>query len=359
MNPYNSELHKTNSLPCCRYPHSHAEHFELDPINNSKTWIELQQNIDSNKKLDSCNHCWRDELSGNQSYRQASNEQFKDIILDGSYREKKLRYLELMFGNACNLACRSCSSIFSSRWTNIDKYLLINGLETMRTDSIRFTDWRKLDLSNLISLKLMGGEPFYQKTILELLEYLHEKDILKNITLQIPTNGTITLSNRWIDLLNEAKGVLLFVSIDAYGKLNDYMREGSSWETIAENLNSYAKLISGNNRYISINTVVSVYNVNCLDELAAYVSENYSRVHHYHDLAYYPNHLDIALLPDPIKEKLLLKNLPEKIKTYLTSKETSMDAFNKLKKMTTALDEYHNKNLVDYNKEMYDWIYNV
>ena len=358
LNPFDKEVHKASALPCCRYPHDQTERFiDDDVINKSNTWKTLQNAVDNNIKLKSCNHCWRDEQSGILSYRQVNNEVFNDIIVDGSYREKKLRYLELMFGNTCNLACRSCSSVYSSKWQAVDKYLISENLNPMRLNNLSFPDWRKLDLSNLTSLKLMGGEPFYQKTALELLQYLDDNNILMNMELNIPTNGTIKLNDTWLQLLSTAKQVNLFVSIDAYGTLNNYIREGSDWNIIIENLNSFRRHLH-NNTIISINTVVSNYNVNVLNDLSMFLKQHFPMLYHYQDLAYYPDYLDIALLPQYIKDRLLEKSLPQKIIDYINSKESSMNAFSKLKIMTTTIDKYHKKSLQDYNSEMYDWIFN-
>ncbi len=358
LNPFDASQHRASALPCCRYPHEHTERYiDTDQINKSETWKELQEAIDNKVKLPSCNHCWRDEAAGVVSYRQTSNVFYSRFVKDDSYREKKLRFLELMFGNTCNLACRSCSSVYSSKWQAVDKYLLSQNLSPMRLNNLSFPNWRELDLTNLYSLKLMGGEPFYQKTALELLQYLDDNDILQNVVLSIPTNGTIQLSDTWIELLNKAHVVNLYVSIDAYGKLNNYIREGSDWDFLVENLNDIKKNLKKGNP-ISINTVVSAYNVNVLNELSTFLQDKFPNIHHYQDLAYYPDYLDTALLPQHIKEKLLQKDLPQKVADYIVSKESSIEAFEKLKTMTVTIDKYHKKSLKDYNPEMYDWIFN-
>jgi hypothetical protein len=42
----------------------------------------------------------------------------------------------------------------------------------------------------------------------------------------------------------------------------------------------------------------------------------------------------------------------------MKTKEYSKENFKQLKFMTSTMDEYHNKNLKDYNPQMYDWIMN-
>ena len=361
LNPYDSLTHKTTALPCCRYPHSGTEYYEnIDPINKSKTWILLQEQFLNNEKPKECNHCWRDEAHNTKSYRQQMLTNFSSVIDDGSYKEKKLLFLELMFGNTCNLACRTCSSTFSSKWNAIDKHLYENGLQVSNhTSNIKFSDWKELDLTHLIQLKIMGGEPFYQKGAIELLEHLSNIGVLKNIQLSIPTNCTIQLNDRWKELLLEAKSVYLYLSVDAYGKLNDYIRHGSDWYTVEENLYNFYEFANKhkNKIYIQVNTVVSVYNVNTLTELENYITTHFGWMH-YSDFAYYPSYIDIALLPNHIKSSIIQSGVSDRIHTYLKSKEYSSQDFEKLQKTTTILDKYNNKSLKDYNPEMYNWIIN-
>ena len=108
---------------------------------------------------------------------------------------------------------------------------------------------------------------------------------------------------------------------------------------------------------ITFNTVLSAYNINKLPEIEKYFNKRFLWKQ-YSDIAYYPSYMDSALLPEHIKDVVISRGLPDRIKTYLKSKEYSEDNFNQLKRMTEIMDKYHNKNLKDYNKEMYDWIMN-
>lgn len=362
LNPYDSTKHKTNALPCCRYTHSATEHFEnVDPINKSPTWIKLQEQFLNGEKPEGCTHCWRDEAHQVRSYRELMLKDFNHVVEDGSYKEKKLLFLELMFGNTCNLACRSCGSTFSSKWVTIDKHLLARGINASNhTPNIEFTNWRDLDLSHLTQLKIMGGEPFYQKGALDLLDYLSEINVLKNIYVTIPTNCTISLNDRWKELLLQAKRVHLGISVDAPGKLNDYLREGSDWATIEENLygfHDFVKKQSYNKMHITFNTVISVYNVNKIKEIETYFKKRFLW-RHYSDIAYYPKYMDIALLPEKVKQNIIDAGVSDRISTYMKSKEYSEENFKQLKFMTDTMDKYHNKNLKDYNLQMYNWIMN-
>ncbi len=363
LNPYDSSKHETNALPCCRYSHLETEHYEyVDPINKSPTWTILQEQFLNGEKPSNCSHCWRDEENKEVSYRQNMLQTFSTVLDEKTYTEKKLLFLELMFGNTCNLSCRTCGSSYSSKWVNIDKHLMkLNiGAETTHTPSIAFANWKNIDLSNLTHLKIMGGEPFYQKGALDLLEHLSGINVLRNINLNIPTNVTTSLTNRWKELLSEAKKVHITLSIDAVGKLNDYIREGSEWPLIEENMygfHEFVRKFSASKMYISCNTVVSVYNINKLPEISNYFKKRFLWKHYY-DIAYYPGYMDSSFLPEHIKDKIIEAGTTKKISTYLKSKQYSEQNFTKLKMMTAEMDKYHNKNLKDYNPQMYQWIFN-
>jgi sulfatase maturation enzyme AslB (radical SAM superfamily) len=242
----------------------------------------------------------------------------------------------------------------------INNHLLTEGIPINNsTPNIEFSDWRKLDLLHLTQLKIMGGEPFYQKGALELLEYLSELNVLKNIHLSIPTNCTIALTDKWKKLLVEAKKVSISISIDAPGKLNDYLREGSTWEELEQNLYGFDSFVKQhkNKMIITFNTVLSAYNINKLPEIEKYFNKRFFWKQ-YSDIAYYPSYMDAALMPEHIKDIVIGRGLPDRIATYLKSKNYAEDNFSQLKRMTEIMDKYHNKNLKDYNKEMYDWIMN-
>lgn len=362
LNPYNSELHKNNALPCCRFSHEGTERVKTgDLINQSETWTTLQAQFLKGEKPAGCEHCWRDEQHNVKSYRKNNLYEFKSIIENESYKEKKLLYLELVFGNACNLACRSCSTTFSSRWVPITRHLHNEGIILdNETPNTSFSNWRLLDLSHLTHLKIMGGEPFYQKGALELLEHLSEIDVLKNIQLSIPTNCTLSLNDKWKKLLIEAREVYISISIDAPGKLNDYLREGSTWEELEQNVYWFDSFVKKhkNKMNITFNTVVSSYNINKLPEIERYFKKRFFWKH-YSDIAYYPSCMDAALLPENIKDIIIKRGMNGRIATYLKSKSYSEASFNQLKRVTEVMDKYHNKNLKDYNEEMYDWIMNA
>lgn len=361
QNPYDPSNSKCCSLPCCRFDNNRAntetEEF-VDPINKSPIWTKLQQQFLNNDRPEECAHCWRDESSSSgHSYRKYGLTTYKNIVRSGDYRTKKLRFLEIMLSNVCNLACRSCNAGFSSKWNDVDQFLSDNNFYVWRRDNIAFPDWRQLDLSNLLTLKIMGGEPLYQKDAYELLTHLDSLDVLPNLDIIIPTNCTIFPKDQLIKLITKAKTVYFNLSIDGYGKLNDYIRAGSTWEAIEENIHRYIELSKNNSKiHLSSNTVITALNVNKITDLENYLDT--IGISSYFDVTSFPSHLSILTLPEHVKTSVRNLSITHKIDHAFKIGLPKLEDFEKLKQSIILLDQYHNRKFEDYNPEMHHIIFN-
>jgi sulfatase maturation enzyme AslB (radical SAM superfamily) len=348
-NPYDSSKEDCSVLPCCRYDFMHETENSVshEPIKNSEIFQRLQTELSSGVQSKGCWRCWKDESIGIRSYRQANNETFSDVIESGEYAEKKLRFLEIVPSNACNLACLSCNSVLSSKWVPIDNFIASD----KKKNTIEFTDWRTLDLSGLTYLKLMGGEPMFLKDNLALLQHLSVNGMLKNIDLLVITNLMNPLTDKWKDLFSECKSVMMCVSIDAIGPLNEYIRADSKWDRVESNLQAMLEFSKNIDMSVFVNTVISIYNVNKSLEI-----ENYFKninVQASQDLTSYPLHIDSKRLPTTIKKQLLDSNCLSKTVidnlNFVDQKDGLIEEFFQ---HTDVLDKYHKRKFEDYNPEM-------
>lgn len=350
-NPYDPNKEKGRILPCCRFNSRASVETEdvNDPLENSELFKKIQHELSNGIKSVGCERCWKDENIGEESYRQGSNRHFKHLIDSGQYKEKKLRYLEITPSNLCNLACRSCSSNFSSKWVPIDNFIASD----RQKKSVAFTDWTTLDLSNLIELKLMGGEPMMLESNRRLLKFLQEKNKLKDIHLHFITNLTKSLSDEWKELLMECRRVSIFVSIDGIGNLNEYIRSGSSWKTTEKNLLSIIEFSKVNTSIIvSSNSVISLFNVNKTLELESYFQK--LGIRYFLDTTSFPTHIDCKILPDSIKNKLIEIGVPKLIEKNLLEKKENPKIVQNFFDNIDKLDRYHKKHFREYNPEMYE-----
>jgi uncharacterized Fe-S cluster-containing radical SAM superfamily protein len=88
---------------------------------------------------------------------------------------------------------------------------------------------------NIEQMTIQGGEPSIMKEYEYYFEHLDRKNILGNINLQVITNAT-NVNTKFYKLLEGFKSVRLSVSVDAFGKANNYIRWPSNFEQIEKNL---------------------------------------------------------------------------------------------------------------------------
>jgi len=197
----------------------------------------------------------------------------------------------------------------------------------------------------------------YLKEHIEILEYLDSINVLENLNLMVITNCTHSINEKWKYFLSKAKRVHIAISIDAIGKVNDYIRQYSKWEEVEKNLqeiNEFAKTSS--EIFISINCTVGIYNVNKTKELEDYMKER--NIHYYFNPLKYPEYQSLHFLPAEIKEYFLnQKNVSNHLHHVLTNTEDNIIDKEIIQKETTAVDNFYKKNLKDYNEEIYDLFY--
>ena len=213
---------------CCR---TQKDMFEADKV---------RKIMNGGKKFEwsnQCSRCMKEEQAGFESLRQRYNQ-----TLSGT--PGRVEALEYIMSNECNLACRMCSTPYS---TGIQKLFKDHDMENVPEAFV--SNWSQVgqltidieefgDLSNLRQIKASGGEPLMSKMFYKLTDHLEKIGVLENVLFEMVTNGTV-YSEKVIKELKKYKTVRLSVSIDGIGPLNDYIRFGSKFETVEKNIKKY------------------------------------------------------------------------------------------------------------------------
>lgn len=242
-------------------------------FNEHEEWKQLRYNSLNNIPSPGCKNCYMYEKNGAFSHRMWANEHFKDIKVTKD--NHTLKSFELKLGAKCNLACRSCSSQSSNKLLKEDSLLMF---ETLDKDWIRKrqlgsdwihdeTFWNGLhDVSHdLEYIQFTGGEPLLIQEHYDYLRWLIKNNIRPSIS--YVTNATIRLTDEIRQLWNEFPSINISFSIDAIGKLGEYMRTGSVWEEQQRNIREYIDYFNERNELpgisnrCSIATTVSILNV--------------------------------------------------------------------------------------------------
>lgn len=252
-------LHVINdgrTYPCCMTPIEdktalgNVNKNSLFEIMNSPKAKMMRRNMIQGKPLpESCSRCVQKEKAGLGSMRIGMNDHWfdsiedmvKDTNEDGSIDELRLLYWDFRFSNYCNLACRTCSPLFSTSWTN--DFIKVFGDKTEHLGLINLDDnkmfWDNIEqtIHSAKEIHFAGGEPLIMPEHWRLIEMLESRN-LYDVKLKYSTNATM-LENKGrniIDVWKKFKHVHLSLSIDGTGDLFELVRHNGKWEKTKENL---------------------------------------------------------------------------------------------------------------------------
>ena len=302
--------------------YSLGEH-SVKEILTSTFMKNLRQEMREGKQPSNCETCWEDERNGKESKRLIYNKimGFDFLKIDEIDYEKEPEYpvdLQIALGSVCNLKCRTCNPVYSSKWRSEAKERNIHwwkpDVKVEVTDLERSKFWEDLEESSvhLRRLEIMGGEPFYTKEFKVLIDRLIDYGTSKNISLNLSTNGTIfdeELLNKITDNFN---AVGFNISIDGTDRLFDYTRHGNSWSNVSSNLRKfYEKFKYYKDRQqkhkfsIGITITISTINFYYLRDIHQFFEVNYPDFEIWNNIVYFPDHYNPNIMLPELKEQFI------------------------------------------------------
>jgi hypothetical protein len=102
-------------------------------------------------------------------------------------------------------------------------------------------------------------------------------------------------------------------SIDSHGAMNDFLRKGSNWQQVEQNVAWYKETFAGYPIDLSVHSVASIYNINMIEDLILWCLKN--RLYHNYVVVDGPNWIMPRHIPDPVKAELI-PELEAKAKSY-------------------------------------------
>ena len=179
--------------------------------------------------------------------------------------------------NFCNLRCHMCGSANSSSIARENQKIghpnvgLLGNKTLYKNDDKAESFIQECDdfvIDNLVELKLTGGETLAIKYNYDLMKRIVERDLAKNMDLRITTNGTLTPKfdgKDIFDYIPEFKSCLINISIEGWGKRNEYIRYPSNWDVVYRNAKRFTAL--NDTKVLFVSTINSI-NVGYLWEIA-------------------------------------------------------------------------------------------
>jgi organic radical activating enzyme len=240
------------AFPCCSgedaHPIGDLKQHSMQEIWNQEPMRAMRRNMLADQPSKECVRCLERESHGFASMRNSSNRSFGHHIADvdqtlpdGTHPEMRIRYWDVRFSNICNLKCRSCGSIFSSRWYDDD--VRLNGrawrarvqFAGKNEDDI----WAQMEphIPYMEQIYFAGGEPLIMEEHTRILERLIETG---NTRLRLIYNTNLTelryKKKSVLDLWRHFSNVCVAASLDDSHERAAVIRSGTNWATVEQNI---------------------------------------------------------------------------------------------------------------------------
>lgn len=240
------------AFPCClgedKHPIGDLKQHTMQEIWNQDAMREMRRNMLADQPCKQCTRCREQESAGFASMRNSSNKHFGhhigDVDLtrpDGTHPEMHIRYWDVRFSNICNLKCRSCGSIFSSRWHDDD--VKLNGRAWRARVQFAGRDqddiWTQMEphIPRMEQIYFAGGEPLIMEEHTRILERLIETG---NTGLKLIYNTNLTelkyKRKSVLELWKHFKNVCVAASLDDSHARASVIRSGTDWAVVEQNI---------------------------------------------------------------------------------------------------------------------------
>ena len=204
----------------------------LEEILNNPEVVKLRQDILDGIPNSYCSYCAGCEKTSGSSQRayyiQPDKFHTPESILNDP-NAFQLGMIDIRWNNLCQLSCVYCHEMCSTSWAKLKGYP-ITSIKSNYYSSV--IDRVVKDKDNIEAMIMGGGEPLLHKQNVELLQSLNDElpiDIMTNLAMKLDSTSVFT------ELKNK-RNVNWCVSIENVGDRCEYVRHGSSFSQIRENI---------------------------------------------------------------------------------------------------------------------------
>lgn len=357
-----------NVLPCCsadqQQPFGNIEQDTVDQIRNNSKFQQLRQQMIQGEKHSTCERCYFLESQGHKSERTIQNRVWgnhaQQFDFTSTTTEQTPVYLDIRLSNLCNLKCRMCSGYYSSSIQQEENEIWgIKNKNQVLSKSCRAENMEQiLDLLPQVEkLYFAGGEPLMSTEHYQILERLIELG-KTDVELAYNTNFTRLELGRWrvLDLWQQFDHVHVMASLDAQGAVAEYVRHGTVWTDVLQNLEHVQQCKS-----VELHVLSTVGFMTVLDVID--MQKHWHQKYQF-DPAHWnvhamisPEHLTLSILPDHHKQQISraiqthsawcirqgAENLAQEwhsIERYMLNNTASPEGLSELKRLTRLMDRH-------------------
>lgn len=294
---------------CCKHNFQHTP--KIEDVAHGKDFLynqylfDLKNNLLEGNKISVCESCWKSEEKKENSWRHAEGvvpEEHKNLQ---SLNPQNRYYTQvaLYFDNTCDMKCVYCGPWLSSQWAAEIKKIKDNNIPTTYSLPTLEINHNK-DVYNIriqriheflealgkeagqtqdhINLTILGGEPLLSPEIKDsnFLKYIDSFFKFANkdfgLVFTIHTNGNTPkkVLDRFLNDVKKAKtqyknfNLKIIVSIDTVEKTSEYIRAGSNWSRISENIDTYyqSPLVD----QMGFSPTLSIFSITTMEDIVDY-----------------------------------------------------------------------------------------
>jgi len=316
----------------------------LEEARNSHILKEVRSKMLQSEWPEECIRCQREEENGLRSRRDYERESWnlkeeevkKHTSSNGEIdlEHMPLKYIDLRFGNKCNLSCRMCGPADSTGWytdhvklTGDESFYDTHGkVELVKGISGKYTTndyewyesdkfWQQLSIlaKKVVHIYMAGGEPLLIDQHYEFLDRCIEMKWASNIVLEYNTNLTV-LDDKILNLWSKFKNVRVGASIDGIGPVFEYQRYPANWNYVKKNLEVLDS--TGDRITAWLAVTITNYNIFHLPDMIRWkmLESGFKKINSSknkpiitHHMCHSPAHLNIRSLPEKMKKEVLGK----------------------------------------------------
>jgi len=384
---------QTGETHSCHHPVTHKiplEEIKDNPsaLHNTKYKKQQRKDMLTGIRPRECQYCWNIENLGNEYL---SDRHLKsaivfntplliDIVKKGSDYNINPSYVEISFGNECQMSCLYCHpKVSSSFYKEIEQHgpypsvtnkCQISDLNINKEEDNPYVkawwEWYPELSKTLSTLRVTGGEPLLHQSFWRLLDFL-DRHPNTNLELMVNTNLSVKeiLVLRLVDKINnllannKIKDFKLFTSLDSWGEQAEYIRNGLDLIEWQRNFNHIMTKLPSTVT-VSFMVTYSLFSVSSFHILLSKISdwrslfqdENGDRLRFDTPYLREPLIFDMNILP-----KSYIKYQVQCLKFMMENRFSSME-IEKFKRVAQymASTNYDEAKLIQARKDFYIWI---
>lgn len=311
---------------------------------NSDYMQYLRKELNNGQRVSECSLCWDREDKGLDSLRQNINSMItntRNVDIDNTwipvyFKNKKdyvndlLLVADVKINNVCNFSCAMCdardSSLIYNDWVDQPKnefvkeytdnnvnyfieikeaYQLKNGMQVL-DEALNYP---------IKILKILGGEPLLNPKLLKRLTEIPESH-RKKINLVFITNGSVDLV-KVSQQLTGFNSIYYVVSLEAVASMQEYIRQGSNWKEIENNIDKFLKYKDtiSDNVDLEIHSTIQALNILYYADLKRWC--NVKHIKHTITVLKTPEYLSLSAINDQLKQQAVTE-----LKTLTSDNDT-------------------------------------